>query len=405
MSFGTSSPTTARVRDTALPRFVPSMATADSGGAFPGRNGVVTFSSQRQDRGWELYSVNPRGGRARELTAHSPLADRPVWSPDGHTLAFIQTDVGRPPSIFVVDVRTRRPRSTRLVGTDAAWNQDGTRLVYVARNDLWVANRLGQHRRRLISTGCAREPAWSPIGRRIAYVDCSAQDGPERIYLIDSDGRHRRFVRNGADPVWSPNGSNLAFRSRHGVEVADAKTGAVTLVDSTAGSSPPAWSPDSREFVVLGVHYSLSVLAADGSSSRAFPSANCSDRSAVWAPAAMITVATSCWNPDGAGLQAVDPLSGERHWLVMDNSDGGAIDPSWSPDTGKLAFLQAGVLELANADGSPCGGNTHPTGRVRTPPHLVSGRAQAGCQHEEAQPPAEGADPHRLTGVGSRLVA
>src|SRR3954465_9492343 len=63
--------------------------------AFPGANGSIVFASQRAGGGWELY-VGARGGAPRRLTAQSPEEfGAPVWSPDGHTIAFQrESDLG-----------------------------------------------------------------------------------------------------------------------------------------------------------------------------------------------------------------------------------------------------------------------------------------------------------------------
>ena len=50
-------------------------------------------------------------------------------------------------------------------------------------------------------------PAWSPNGRKIAFV----RDG---VYVVNADGsEERRLTRIGDTPTWSPNGQKLAFRS------------------------------------------------------------------------------------------------------------------------------------------------------------------------------------------------
>ena len=57
--------------------------------------------------------------------------------------------------------------------------------------------------------------AWSPDGRRIAFVGPSTLD----IYVVSADGsRQRRLTRDGApnvSPAWSPDGRRIAFE--HGV--------------------------------------------------------------------------------------------------------------------------------------------------------------------------------------------
>jgi dipeptidyl aminopeptidase/acylaminoacyl peptidase len=51
-------------------------------------------------------------------------------------------------------------------------------------------------------------PAWSPDGKRIAYVFELV-----RVYVMDADGRNRIRLIQGKDPAWSPDGRYVAFAS------------------------------------------------------------------------------------------------------------------------------------------------------------------------------------------------
>jgi Tol biopolymer transport system component len=59
------------------------------------------------------------------------------------------------------------------------------------------------------------DPAWSPDGRKIAFV--SDRDGNSEIYVMNANGSGQRsLTRNpayDADPAWSPDGRKIAFVS------------------------------------------------------------------------------------------------------------------------------------------------------------------------------------------------
>ena len=58
-------------------------------------------------------------------------------------------------------------------------------------------------------------PAWSPDGRRIAFV--SNRDGNDEIYVMNADGTAvtRLTMNPGEDggPIWSPDGKQILFVS------------------------------------------------------------------------------------------------------------------------------------------------------------------------------------------------
>ena len=100
-----------------------------------------------------------------------------------------------------------------------------------------------------------RHPVWSPDGSRIAWFN---DDGDEYgLVIADQDGSNRRRIEI-ADPSfhfrpeWSPDGTRLAFTNTHyQVLVLDLESGEVEHIDTDRFAHPersmnPVWSPDSR---------------------------------------------------------------------------------------------------------------------------------------------------------------
>lgn len=167
------------------------------------------------------------------------------------------------------------------------------------------------------------QPDWSPDHRRIAFTRDSGGKVPG-IYVMDADGTNVRLVIRDSTsdaefPVWSPDGTRLAYASTPSgggigtsslVVVNVDGTGRHVVSHSPAGSIRAAWSPDGQWIVF-------------------FEGTGC-DLCAV--------------HPDGTGqhrLAAADP-----------NSTAGFGFPSWSPDGRTIAFQRDQRIVVINADGS-----------------------------------------------------
>ena len=119
--------------------------------------------------------------------------------------------------------------------------------------------------------------AWSPDGRRIAFVRRGGQDGAGVVYVVGSDGSNLVPISSrGVAPVpptWSPDGSRIAYvadygRGRTRIEVAAADgTGHSILVDGSPAGDPyyPSWSP-SGEKLAYSNRSGIWVVGTDGGS-------------------------------------------------------------------------------------------------------------------------------------------
>ena len=102
-----------------------------------------------------------------------------------------------------------------------AWSPDGRKLAFVSRRDgnseIYVINADGSGQENLTQHP-ARDshPSWSRDGRKLAFV--SRRDGNSEIYVMNADGSGLRNVTrtpsNDLDPAWSPDGRAIAFVKR-----------------------------------------------------------------------------------------------------------------------------------------------------------------------------------------------
>lgn len=141
----------------------------------------------------------------------------------------------------------------------------------------------------------ARQPAWSPDGKTIAFQ--AFRDGTWRIWTVTADGADAASVTSGPfddrEPHWSPDGTRIAFSSdrsgNYDIWSLDITSRQVTQVTKDpADDFAPTWSPNGKEIAFVSTRTaSPGVYAiAPGGSERLLA-------------AAAGNVGTPAWTPDG----------------------------------------------------------------------------------------------------------
>lgn len=169
-----------------------------------------------------------------------------------------------------VNIWAGAPKTAQIVFT--AYGRDGNQA------DIYTMDINSGRQRNLTKDAIADEvhPAWSPDGRKIAFV--SNRDGNLNIYVMDADGKnvHQLTDHPASDlhPAWSPNGQEIAFQStRDGnidIYVMDTNGGNIhRLPHRLAFDITPAWSPNGRKIAFVsygsGVNFAIYIMDADGS--------------------------------------------------------------------------------------------------------------------------------------------
>jgi Tol biopolymer transport system component len=160
-----------------------------------------------------------------------------AWAPDGERLAYGAESLGGNPVInglYVLDLATGKSRQIRPFKRSSgyggwyeiAWSPNGKRIAYVSRefqgaSRIVIVDADGSHAT-ILATGDAQFagwPSWSPDGTRIAYATTRVADRGEptapvdgSIYVIRSDGTQRQLIaEHGTAPAWSPDGTRIAY--------------------------------------------------------------------------------------------------------------------------------------------------------------------------------------------------
>lgn len=185
----------------------------------------------------DLWTYSRERDALTRLTQKGNCGD-PLWSPDGTRIFF--TD---PSTIYAMPADGSSPPESLNTGQWAeadSFSPDGAELLYSTfapeKNEaaLWMLSVKAGGPPKQMFPGVARvyDARISPDGRWIAYV--SAQSGRSQVYLQAYPGPGERVqvsTEGGLEPVWSPNGAELYFRTATRLMAVDVKGNPALAVD------------------------------------------------------------------------------------------------------------------------------------------------------------------------------
>lgn len=233
------------------------------------------------------------GGRPRQLTSDGFFKFDPAWSRDGRWIAYSSDKAGTE-DIYALEVASGRERRiTSLEGSEigAAWSPDGTMLAFQdqAGATFTIELSTGDVRQVISAQFAPSRPTWSADGKHITIAALKPftrrfREGTSQFLTVDLDTGELTYreplpfksvsTRGDDGPVWSPDGTALAFVMDEVLWVlpVDPKgepMGAPVQLNHEV-TDAPTWSGDSQQLLYLS-NGRLRLIDRTGSYARTVP--------------------------------------------------------------------------------------------------------------------------------------
>ena len=304
----------------------------------------------------------------------SARADSNIYrSVDRGQIAFIRDLRGRTDcAVYTMNRDGSRQRRLTGWGADcsapATWSPDGRRLAFYGRGALWIMDSDGSHRRRLSSAAPSGAesfpgPSFSPDGQSIAYArNPSSTVNASAVYIVRGDAAPQRMTKErfAYDPLWSPRGDLIAFRSDRDDDEGDIYVMRSDgrrqrrLTRNQDDAESVAWSPDGRFLAYAFYAGSIYRVPASGGPRRLLARLSAAEPGLAWSPDGRHIAFETDDVRNDINVMTAKGFQERRVTKRFFN-----FHPSWSPGSQQIAFAfftrlegpSRGGIAVIDADG------------------------------------------------------
>jgi Tol biopolymer transport system component len=223
------------------------------------RDGTQLAFLREEGGARSLWVADDRGGIPRRLATDGLLDFSQVeWSPDGKSILLTTSLPGRTaPAIVPTDGSAAHVIALDMPAENPIWLTSGQEILFRGTSPtgfgLFAIRPDGTDLRPIVpATGTSEWDALyfavSPDGSQIAYQWRPTPTAAMLIYIIPTSGGNPRAITTveSVSPIWSPDGTWIAFWSDDGIYVvhADGSTPERRVVVKTKGGAAIRWAPD-----------------------------------------------------------------------------------------------------------------------------------------------------------------
>jgi Tol biopolymer transport system component/DNA-binding winged helix-turn-helix (wHTH) protein len=179
-------------------------------------DGKIVYESETSGTG-DLWIMDEDGGNQRQLTFDDPKEDGATVSPDGRSVVFDVASQG----IWKIGLDGGNRRQLTKYGMFPEYSADGNWIFYTVPHEnwsLWKVSSDGGEPIRL-SDMPANQPAVSPDGKLIAFIEKRPFRGTKKLKIVPVDGGEPLMVFDITDLSglfdldWLPDGSAVAYNA------------------------------------------------------------------------------------------------------------------------------------------------------------------------------------------------